>query len=112
MSKRIRKSTMVELVAILEEKAQLDDSAELREIIDEAKAGEYHDYKNTKYACGKVEASMKLRAAGYTSIAMRIEDGEFDEEADEQDKEMMRKDIDRGVSDPVQAAAMKKVLGL
>jgi len=38
-----RKSTMVELV---EELQKLPDSQEMQEIIKEAKAGEYHDYKN------------------------------------------------------------------
>ena len=80
--KRNRKSTMVEFV---EELRKLPPSPELKIMIHEAKTGEYHDYKNEKYVCGKVEASRKLRALGFIALAKRIEEGEFDEEADEED---------------------------
>ena len=46
------KSTMVELVQELE--AVTPRTPLVEKMILEAKAGEYHDYKNNKYACGKV----------------------------------------------------------
>lgn len=83
-----RKSTMIELVQELE---KLQKTPQIDFIISEAKAGEYHDYKNNKYVCGKVAASSHLRQAGLIDLAKRIEDGEFDEEADEQDKAYLKK---------------------
>jgi len=82
-----RKSTMVELVEELE---KLPSTPEVQEMISEAKAGEYHDYKNNKYVCGKVAVVGKLRNAGLNELAKRVIDGEYDEEADEQDKEYLR----------------------
>ena len=104
MSKRIRKSTMVELVAELR---NLPQTSDIQLMIEEALAGEYHDYKNVKYVCGKMESSQRLRRFGHPDLAKRIEQGEFDEEADEDDKAMMRKDLaDNGASN------LKGILGL
>lgn len=83
----VRKSTMVELVQELE---KLPQTPQILEMIAEAKAGEYHDYKNQKYVCGKVESSNRLMALGHKDLAMRIRDGEFDEEADASDVQMLR----------------------
>lgn len=88
MSSKLRKSTMVELV---DELRKLPESPQVSFMIDEALAGEYHDYKNVKYVCGKMESSAKLHSLGYSELAKRIEQGEFDEEADDVDKAMMRK---------------------
>lgn len=82
----MRKSTMVELV---EELQKLPQTPEILEMIAEAKAGEYHDYKNQKYVCGKMESATRLEALGHHELAARIKDGEFDEEADEEDKKML-----------------------
>jgi len=79
---------MVELVQELE-KIQPRTPA-IQEMILEAKAGEYHDYKNQKYACGKIAVVGKLRAAGLFDLAEQIAEGDFDEEADEADIENMR----------------------
>lgn len=87
----MRKSTMVELV---EELKKLPKSPEIDFMIKEAESGEYHDYKNRKYVCGKMESSSKLRSYGYAELAKRIELGEFDEEADDIDKAAMKKDLD------------------
>ena len=86
----MRKSTMIELVDELE---KLPKSPEIDFMIEEAKAGEYHDYKNRKYICGKMESSQRLRGLGYVDLAKRIENGEFDEEADDIDKQMMRNEL-------------------
>jgi len=79
------KSTMVELFQELEELAKTDSRLELKEMIAEAKAGEYHDFKNQKYVCGKVEAVTRLDKLGYVALAERVMQGEFDEEADAED---------------------------
>lgn len=87
---RVRKDTRVELVAELE---KLPQTPNIKTMIEEAKAGEYHDYKNNKYVCGKVAASSALRLNGHMDLAKRVEEGEFDEEADEDDKKEMRKTL-------------------
>lgn len=86
---RVKKSTMVELV---DELRKLPQTPLITMMIGEALAGEYHDYKNDKYVCGKMASSSLLRTEGHIDLARRIEDGEFDEEADEQDKEMIKRD--------------------
>jgi hypothetical protein len=83
---RQRKSTMVELVTELE---KLPPSALRDMVIEEAKAGEFHDYKNEKYVCGKVAVVGYLRQLDAEPLAQRVIDGEFDEEADEQDRKML-----------------------
>lgn len=95
---RKRKSTTFELVQELEferdhprmNNTPALDMELLEETIAEAKAGEYHDYKNNKYVCGKIELSSRLRHLGLAGLALRVERGEFDEEADEEDKKRMR----------------------
>lgn len=105
----IRKSTMVELV---EELRKLPKSPEIDFMIEEALAGEYHDYKHEKYICGKLESSQRLRGLGYPQLARRIEQGEFDEPADFDDIQMMAKDLDENSDNQAQAEAMKEALGL
>lgn len=104
------KSTMVELVQELE-KIQ-PRTPKIQEIIDEARAGEYHDYKNEKYVCGKVAASWKLRDAGLIELARQIENGVYDEKPDEQDRENMRRDVIENCKDPAATNAMISALGL
>ena len=91
-----RKSTMVELVELLRQKPQ---STLRDEIIKEALAGEFHDYKNDKYSCGKVAAALLLTVAGFHDLATLVKEGEFDEEADEQDKTNMRKNLPKEMWD-------------
>ncbi len=91
-----RKSTMVELVEMLRQKPQ---STLRDEIIKEALAGEFHDYKNDKYTCGKVAAAHLLTVAGFHDLATLVKEGEFDEEADEQDKTNMRKNLPKEMWD-------------
>ncbi|WP_374029797.1 hypothetical protein [Bdellovibrio bacteriovorus] len=86
----MKKSTMVELVQELE--LIVPRTPAIEEMITEAKAGEYHDYKNQKYVCGKVAVVGKLQAAGLNQLAERVADGEFDEEADEEDKANLKRD--------------------
>jgi hypothetical protein len=100
-----RKSTMIHLVQELE---KLPKSPDIDFMIKEAKTGEYHDYKNQKYVCGKMESSQRLRSLGYPDLAYRIEQGEFDEPADDLDKQTMRNELGQGA----QANALKEILGL
>ena len=85
---KIRKSTMVELVTELE---LISPKTELiSEMINEAKTGEYHDFKNNKYVCGKVAVVEKLRKANLLELAKRVMEGEFDEVPDEEDEQMLK----------------------
>lgn len=80
------KSTMVELV---EELRKFPETPAIREMIEEALAGEYHDFKNKKYDCGKVAVVTKLRLAGLHGLAKRVIEGEFDEKPDAEDMKML-----------------------
>lgn len=100
-----RKSTMVELV---EELRKLPKSVDILFMIQEALAGEYHDFKNKKYICGKMESATRLDALGHHELANRIKSGEFDENADEEDKERMRNDL-KGSGE---LESLRKLLGL
>ncbi len=84
----MRKDTRKELVQELEKVEP--KTALINQIITEAKAGEFHDYKNQKYVCGKVAASGLLRKAGLIDLAKQIENGDYDETADESDRNSMR----------------------
>lgn len=77
------------MVELVEELEKLDATPAIQEMISEAKAGEYHDYKNNKYACGKVAVVGKLRSAGLDDLANRVINGEFDEVPDEEDEKML-----------------------
>lgn len=108
MSKQ-RKSTMIEMVTELK---KMHPYPEVKQMIAEAEAGEYHDYKNEKYDCGKV-ASMGLLQTIATvypdqkeqalKIRSEILAGTYDEVADEEDKKKLAKGMPEN---------MKKILGL
>lgn len=106
---RQRKSTMVELVAELE---TYPSSPIIEQMIIEARAGEFHDYKNEKYVCGKVALIDFCRKAELPGLAKRVIEGEFDEEADEDDKEMMRKDIRENTKSAAEAEHLIRVMRL
>jgi hypothetical protein len=82
------------MVELVEELRKFHQTPAVEEIIREALAGEYHDYKNQKYACGKVEVHRRLMALNHAparALAKRVANGEFDEEADESDMAELRK---------------------
>ncbi|TXI90019.1 MAG: hypothetical protein E6Q36_02275 [Chryseobacterium sp.] len=88
----MRKNTMVELVQELE---ALNKDGKYDEMIAEAKAGEYHDFKNTKYICGKVEVVNKLsKFPELDHIRQAVINGEYDESPDEEDKAQLRKELE------------------
>ena len=65
---------------------------EIKEILDEARAGEYHDFKNQKYVCGKMAVIEKLKDKRLASIRKAVMDGVYDEEPDEEDDKLMREE--------------------
>jgi hypothetical protein len=84
-----RKSTMVELVTEL---LKRNDKGQFDTLIKNARAGWYHDYKNPDHIpCGKMQ--FVEDSANFPELAdlrQQVTDGEFDEEADEEDKAELR----------------------
>jgi len=126
---KIRKSTMVELVAELEKlrpglkKIGPKAEAFLEALIEEAKTGEYHDYKNRKYACGKVAVCGYLdyltdqmvarneyeTANELSRLSREVKNGDYDETADDLDKQSMRRMLDKN---GMGSKAFKDLFGL
>ncbi len=69
------------------------------ETIKEAEAGEYHDFKNRKYDCGKIAVVGRLHTLGFHDLRQQVIRGEFDEQADEADKAMLRKETPESMWD-------------
>lgn len=87
----MKKSTMVELPAELE---ALNTDHKYDAIISEAKAGEYHDFKNKKHICGKVALVGELaQFPELSSIRTAVMNGDYDESPDEEDKARMREEF-------------------
>lgn len=106
---RTRKSTMVELV---DELRKLPQTLAIKFMIEEALVGEYDDYKNEKYTCGKYESATRLYKIGTPearALSERIKEGEFDEEADAEDKAMLKRDALAGGFNEAQC---QKLFGL
>lgn len=110
---RARKSTMVELVEELEKLQHFfEKPSPIDFLIAEAKAGEFHDYKNQRYDCGKVavcgyldqltkqtkERGMLEASEQLSAISAAVKNGEFDEEADAEDQKMLS-DLIRGMAE-------------
>jgi hypothetical protein len=105
----MRKATNTDLV---DELTALNTDGRLDEIIAEARAGEYHDYKNQKYACGKMALVEKLDAfPELGNIRLDVINGVYDESPDTDDKAQMKADLLKDMS-PEAAAVMIKELGL
>lgn len=67
----------------------------IMEIIRQAQAGEFHDFKNTTHVCGKMAAAKMLQEANEPAlvpIRQAIIDGEYDESPDSEDKAQLKKD--------------------
>lgn len=106
----IRKNTMVELV---DELTKRNKDGKFDQMINDAKTGEYHDYKNKKYDFGKV--AFVTHASVYPELADLVEDvkkGVYDEVADADDKAMMIQDLKDNCSSPQEVERMIKMLGL
>jgi hypothetical protein len=105
-----RKSTMVELV---DELTKRNKDGKYDELISEAKAGEYHDYKNKKHACGKVAfCADASKFPELNDLIQDVQHGVYDEVADADDKAMMIQDLKDNCSSPQEAERMIKMLGL
>lgn len=89
---RNSKSTMVELVQELEKR---NESGKYDELIKRAKAGWYHDFKNPEHiVCGKIQfVSDSAKFPELNDLREQIKEGVYDEDADEEDKAEMRKDL-------------------
>lgn len=97
-------STNKELV---EDLLQINQTGKYNQLIANAKANRYHDYKNPEdVICGKHEVVKdidQLNDPNLKEIRDKVIDGYYDETPDEEDKEMMRQDLPE---------AMWKALGL
>lgn len=101
------KSTNKELVADL---IVRNASGKYNEMIDEAKAGEYHDFKNLKYVCGKVELINKLdKFPELSDIREAVVNGEYDESPDEKDKVMIKQDLIDSMGEEKAAILLKNL---
>lgn len=110
---------MVEMVAELKKIAPNPD---IDFMIEEAEAGEYHDFKNVKYACGKMESANRLHQIGLKYPAIKADcdkirgfiiNGDYDEKPDAEDTRNTANIINK---DPNMTAGqkegMKKALGI
>ncbi len=105
----MKKNTMTDLVKELETRNTPDGRYD--ELIAEAKAGDFHDYKNEKYVCGKVAfvTIVTEKFPELKDLADQIKNGDYDEVPDEEDKKMMRADLKaEGLSDEL----INKMFGL
>lgn len=92
----IRKSTIKDLpndirIAV----PHHERNAYVKEIIKQAERGEFHDFKNKLYACGKVQLSHMLHEAKEPALAkirQAVINGDYDESPDAEDKALMKKD--------------------
>lgn len=87
-------STNKELPELLE-KRNVDGRYD--ELIAECKKNWYHDYKSPDdidFVCPKVELLIRVgKFSELVDVYKMIAEGEFDEQADEEDKAMLRKDV-------------------
>lgn len=92
----MKKSTITDLpndirIAIPIEKR----SPYVQEIIKQAQRGEFHDFKNTTYACGKTQLAHMLHLANepaLLNIRQAVINGDYDESPDAEDEANMKKD--------------------
>ncbi len=96
----MKKDTRTDLVVELE---KVTPTPLILQMIEEAKAGEYHDFKNQKYVCGKIALAGLLKEASLEELRQQVLNGDYDEPADEEDKAELRKGM---------SPSMQKALGL
>lgn len=88
----MRKSTNKELVEELE---KINVAHKLDSIIKKARNNHYHDYKAPDHViCGKTDfVNDSAKYPELKDLRNRVINGEFDEQADEDDKADMRRDL-------------------
>lgn len=102
----MRKSTIEHLPKEIE--ALIPESERtplIKQIIEEAMIGEFHDFKNDKYVCGKmavVSLMLKTKDGRFQPLINAVINGDYDEPADDNDMMNMRKDWKDSGSDPEQ----------
>ncbi len=72
-----------------------EKSTYLCDIIKQAEAGEFHDFKNTTYTCGKTQLAHMLYESVHPElipIRQAVINGDYDESPDIEDKAAMKKD--------------------
>lgn len=70
-------------------------NAFVKEIIKQAERGEFHDFKNKVYVCGKIQLAHMLhetKEAALQPIRQAVINGDYDESPDAEDKAAMKKD--------------------
>ncbi len=93
---KLCKSTSKDLV---EELTRINIGSRYDELIAKAKDNWYHDYKNPgQVVCGKVELINDLeKFPELAYIREAVMNGEYDEEADEDDKQMLRDNLPKAL---------------
>ncbi len=92
----MRKSTITDLPNDIKKAFPVYESNPMvMEILAEAEAGEYHDFKNKKYICGKAAVCERLFATeipALQEIRAAVMSGEYDESPDAEDKALLKKE--------------------
>lgn len=108
----MRKSTINDLPVEIESLIPENERTPLiNQIITEARAGEFHDFRNQKYVCGKVQVHAMLLKTGdkrFEPLMKAIINGEYDEPANEDDLAAMKKDW---IADGGTAESFQKLFG-
>lgn len=66
----------------------------IKRILMEAEAGEFHDFKNEKYTCGKVAVCnllVETKDSRLDGIRQAVVEGYYDESPDKEDKARLKK---------------------
>lgn len=92
----MRKSTIKDLPHdIMLAVPHAERSPYIQEIIKQAQRGEFHDFKNKLYVCGKVQLAHMLHEAkepALLQIRQAVINGDYDESPDDEDKAQMKKE--------------------
>lgn len=74
---------------------EFKENAKIMEIIRLAQSGEFHDFKNTQFACGKIALFRFLNDAEEPKllpVADDVKNGVYDKSPDDEDRAQMKKD--------------------
>lgn len=92
----MRKSTIEHLPKEIEALIPEEERTPLiNQIIQEALIGEFHDFKNEKYVCGKMAVVSLMRETKdnrFKPLINAVINGDYDEPADDNDMMNLRKD--------------------
>lgn len=92
----MKKSTITDLPKDIKQAVpNYKDNQAVMEIIRQAQAGEFHDFKNTTHVCGKMAVAQMLLDAkepALLPIRQAVINGDYDESPDDEDKAKMKKE--------------------